>query len=147
MQLEAIERADAAGKALVADVKAKILDASPVDHLWFVKARSRRRAPLAVRGCPLGIPERPARGSTRVPLSTVEHSSARGSTRVPLEYSRTPGVLAYPWYALLSTREYAGVLLMCRRVPWHRIVLLRAQQAAAVATVEYLGTVEYPEYG
>ncbi len=75
MQLEAIERADAAGKALVADVKAKILDAAPVDHLGIVKARSRRRAPLAVRGCPLGIPERSARGSTRVPLvRTVEHS-------------------------------------------------------------------------
>jgi hypothetical protein len=75
VQLEAIERADAAGKALVADVKAKILDAAPVDHLGIVKARSRRRAPLAVRGCPLGIPERSARGSTRVPLvRTVEHS-------------------------------------------------------------------------
>ena len=82
MQLEAIERADAAGAALVADVKAKILDASPVDHLWIVKARSSRRAPLAVRGCP------------SVSLS-APHA----------------GVLAYPWYALLSTPQHAGVLL------------------------------------
>jgi hypothetical protein len=49
VQLEAIERADAAGKALVADVKAKILDASPVDHVWFVKARS--LPPTRTVGC------------------------------------------------------------------------------------------------
>ena len=69
MQLAAIER-NAVGKALVADVKAKNLDASPVDLLRIVKARSRQRAPSAVRGCPIGPPERSVRGSTRPPLDS-----------------------------------------------------------------------------
>jgi hypothetical protein len=72
----------AAGKTLVAYVKAKHLDASPVDHLRIVKVRCRRCAPLPVRGCPIGRPE----------------CSVRGSTRVPREYSS-------------STRHHARVLL------------------------------------
>ncbi len=73
VQLAAIERADAVGKALVADVKAKHLDASPVDLLRIVKVRCRRRAPLSVRECIyiyIGPPERSVRGSTRPPLDS-----------------------------------------------------------------------------
>ncbi len=50
MQLAAIER-NAAGAALVADVKAQHLDASSVDLLRIVKVRCRRRAPLPVLEC------------------------------------------------------------------------------------------------
>ncbi len=66
-QLAAIKR-DAAGAALVVDVTAKNLDASPVDLLRLVKVRCRRRAPLSVLGCSIDPPECSARGSTRVPL-------------------------------------------------------------------------------
>ena len=50
VQLAAIER-DGAGKALVADVKAKNLDVSAVDLLLIVKVRGRRCVPLSVLGC------------------------------------------------------------------------------------------------
>ncbi len=63
-----IER-DAAGKALVADVKAKNLDASSIDLLRIVKAR----CTVVCAGLPLGRPE----------------CSTLGSTRVPPEYSRS----------------------------------------------------------
>jgi hypothetical protein len=68
VQLATTQR-NAAGKALVADAKAKNLDASPVDLLRIVKVRCRRCAPSSVLGyLPLGRPECVARGSTRVPL-------------------------------------------------------------------------------
>jgi hypothetical protein len=51
MQLSAIQH-NAAGKALVADAKAKNLDASSVDLLRIVRVRCRRCAPLSVRECP-----------------------------------------------------------------------------------------------
>ncbi len=50
VQLAAIQ-CNAAGKALVADVTAKNVDASAVDLLRLVKARCRRGAPLAVLEC------------------------------------------------------------------------------------------------
>jgi hypothetical protein len=66
LQLATIQR-NPAGKALVANVKAKNLEASTVDLLRIVKARCCRCAPLAVRGCPIGRPDCSERGSTRVP--------------------------------------------------------------------------------
>ena len=51
MQLATIQR-NAAGKALVADVKAKNLDASSVDLLRIVKVRCRRCALSFVLECP-----------------------------------------------------------------------------------------------
>ncbi len=101
MQLAAIER-NAVGKALVADVKAKNLDASPVDLLRIVKARCRRCAPLSVRGCPIGPRSAPHAGVLDRPWT---HAA---------EYGLAP----------LSTLEY---YLACRRVSWHHTVLLRAR--------------------
>jgi hypothetical protein len=117
VQLAAIERT-AAGAALVAGVKAKNLDASAVDLLRIVKVRCRRRALWPVRGCPSGPPEY---------AGTLEHP------RVSLSMVGTP------------QQRRRATSYVCRRVPLHRGVLLRAQHAAAAATVEYpKSTVEYP---
>ena len=51
VQLATIEHSTA-GNALVADVKAKNLDASSVDLLRIVKVRCRQCAPLSALGCP-----------------------------------------------------------------------------------------------
>jgi hypothetical protein len=84
VQLAAIER-DAAGAALLADAKAKKLDASSVDLLRLVKARCRRCAPSAVRGCP----SVPLSARYAGALEYPPEYPACGSTRLPLEYSRS----------------------------------------------------------
>ncbi len=68
VQLATVQR-DAAGKALVADGKAKILDASPVDLLLIVKARSRR--PMSVLGCDSVARIAPYSGVLEYPWSTT----------------------------------------------------------------------------
>jgi hypothetical protein len=122
VQLAAIAR-DAAGTALLADAKAKKLDASSVDLLRLVKARCRRCAPSAVLGVPLGPPRAPHTAALEYP----------GVCRMR-EYLITLGVLTQ-----LSTVEHslaradAGVL--------RRIVERSSVHAAAVAAVGY------PKYG
>ncbi len=121
VQLAAIEL-DAAGAALVAGVKAKNLDASSVDLLRIVKVRCHRRAPWsgAAGSAPSGPPE-------------------YAGTLVPRAPSRIP---AYGWH---SAAGRSATSYVCRCVPLHRGVLLCAQHAAEVTTVEYpKSTVEYP---
>ncbi len=77
VQLTTIQR-NAAGKALVADVKAKNLGASSVDLLRIVKVRRRRCAPSSVLGC-RSIPRSAPYAGVLTQLSTGEHSSARSS--------------------------------------------------------------------
>ncbi len=113
MQLATIQR-NAAGKALVADVKAKNLDASPVELLRIVKVRCRRcdrclcwnapRSPGVLRTW-----EYSSTPGILTQLSTVEHSSAR-------------------W----STTPCAGV--------FYSIVECSSVHAAEVTTLEYPGT-------
>ncbi len=81
VQLATIQR-NAAGAVLVADVKAKHLDASPVDLLRLVKVPCRRCAPMSVLGCP---------------------SVPRSAPHV--------GVLVYPLECSCGTRQHARVLL------------------------------------
>ena len=95
LQLATIQR-NPAGKALVANVKAKNLEASTVDLLRLVKARCRRWRTVVCAGVPPGLLD----------------CSERGSTRVPPEYGG----------ALLSTLV---PYLVCRRVSWHRTALVR----------------------
>jgi hypothetical protein len=116
VQLATIQR-NAAGAVLVADAKARHLDASPVDLLRIVKARCRRRAPLAVRGCPIGAPHVGVLEYHRapyVPMSTPRHAylpagsiASCSSVHATVEYSST---VEYP-RVRLSTCEYAGGLL------------------------------------
>jgi hypothetical protein len=80
LQLATIQR-NAAGKALVADIKVKHLDASSVDLLRIVKVRCRRCAPSSVLGCP---------------------SVARSAPHA--------GVLVYPLECSCGTRQHARVL-------------------------------------
>ena len=86
VQLAAIQR-NAAGKALVADVKANNLDASAVNLLRLVKVRCRRCAPLSVLDWSAprspGVPrmrEYSSYPGVLTQLSKVEHSSARWRT-------------------------------------------------------------------
>jgi hypothetical protein len=78
-QLKAIKR-NAAAAALVADVTAKNLDASPVDLLQIVKVRCCRCAPLSVLGC-RSIPRSAMlAGVLEYPWSTMSTHAARTST-------------------------------------------------------------------
>jgi hypothetical protein len=72
VQLATIER-NAAGAALLADAKAKKLDASSVDLLRLVKVRCRCCAPSSVLGCP----------------SVPESARCAGVLEYPPEYSRS----------------------------------------------------------
>jgi hypothetical protein len=108
---------------LLADAKAKKLDASSVDLLRLVKVRCRCCAPSSVRGCP------------SVPLS-ARYAGVLEYPGVPRmrEYSITLGVLTQ-----LSTVEHS--LAQADAGVFHRIVECSSVHAAAVAAVGY------PKYG
>ncbi len=81
VQLAKIQH-DAAGKALLllADVKAKNLDASSVDLLRIVKVRCGRCAPWSVPECSSVPRSAPYVGVLQYPWSTHGYSAARSST-------------------------------------------------------------------